>query len=125
MPAAHSTGHLWLEGENMIVPIGTTVSAANTGLRFTVVADLTNMHYNPTLEAYVGRISMMVPARCVRPGCVGNVAASTRFSLHRVGGNVVSGVYRMSNPHAFFNGCDEESESDFETRLAILCAAGQ
>lgn len=96
---------------------GTQVLTSDQTLTFNVVADSTNPNYVASpVEGYnisAGVSSISVPVQADVAGTSGNILANTLTLI--VGG--ILGVDSVTNPSAFTNGVNEESDAAFKARF--------
>ena len=103
------------------VPVGAMVQTRDGSLRFTVYADTTNPSFVASYGVGGGYVipaavsSVSVPVGCTTPGTVGNVAANT-ISLPA---SSTPGVDTVTNPAAFANAVDEESDEQCKARFVL------
>jgi uncharacterized phage protein gp47/JayE len=119
-PAVAATGNVTFSRttatQQAVVVVGTQVSTVVGSEIFAVTADSTNPNFNPALNGYVltpGTTSISVPVQAVVAGAAGNVSANT-ITLILQG---IPGVTNVTNPAAFTNGLDEESDPSLRKRF--------
>jgi len=116
-------------GSMPLIAVGALVKTQDGTQSFTVYADATNPAYSSSLVGYVlpaQVTSLIVPVVSVTPnpnnaqnlpGSNGNVAAGSISVI----ASSIPGIDAVTNPAAFTNGSDDESDPDFKAafRLAI------
>jgi len=102
------------------IPVGTKVKTASGDL-FTTTAAGTILPTSPEKIAGhgVGRDSDLVPATADVPGSAGNVAANTIVKMV----TKPSGVEEVTNPSAFANGRDKETDDAFRGRIKAFISS--
>jgi hypothetical protein len=103
------------------VPVGTTVLSNDGSLSFTVIADTTNPSYDAALLGYIaplGVASVSVPVQAAVGGAAYNVNAGTIALLS----SSIPGIDTVTNPAAFGNGRDAESDAALKTRFVEYIA---
>lgn len=108
---------VYIPASGTVAASGTQVLTADGTQTFNVTADPTNQYYVASpVEGYqipAGTASISVPAQAAVAGTTGNVLANTITLI--VGG--ISGVDTVTNPSAFTNGVNAESDSAFKARF--------
>lgn len=100
------------------IPVGSTVVTADGTQTFSVIADSTQSLYNATLNAYVippTSASGNVTVQARNAGAQGNVNANTISTIS----SVIIGVDTVTNPLAFANGVNEESDPALQARFLL------
>ncbi len=112
--------------QQAVVPVGSVVLTDDGSQQFTVVLDTTNAAYSAQLGGYVlpaGTASISATVQANTPGTGGNVAAGAISQLYQA----IPGVDTVTNPAAFANGVDAESDAAvrarFQTYIANLSKA--
>lgn len=106
-------------GTQILVPVGAQVQTADGSHVYTVIADTTNVNYDVALNGYVilpGSFSVSATVQAVEASALSNVAAET--IVQQVTG--IPGVEGVTNPLAFTNGVDPETDSAFRTRFVAF-----
>ena len=101
-----------------VIPVGALVQTQNGSIRFVVYADPTNPLYSSAVNGYVVPaqvVNAIVPVQCVTSGVVGNIAAAA-ITLQA---SSVPGMDTVTNPGAFTNGLDSESDDDVKARFRL------
>jgi uncharacterized phage protein gp47/JayE len=102
--------------------VGARVKTADNTQSFRVTADTNNTYFNVGLNAYVmpAQVAFIqVPAAAVVPGSAGNVAAGTITQIT----STIQGVDTVTNPAAFTNGIDAESDDAVRARFRLAVAS--
>lgn len=100
-----------------IVPPGALVSTGDLSQTFAVITDTTNPFWNIQSGGYLipfGILSASVPVQALAVGIASNAQPGTISLL----GTAVPGVDFVTNPLAFSNGADAESDQDLRLRFA-------
>jgi uncharacterized phage protein gp47/JayE len=100
-----------------VISVGATVSTPDKSLQFAIIADTLNSFFNATLNAYVipaGIGSASVPVQALTAGTIGNVIQDTLTVIT----SPVPGIDTVTNPLAFSNGTN--AQSDAELRVAFV-----
>ncbi len=95
--------------QQAFIPLGAGVQTADGTQNFTVAQDSTNPAYSLSLLGYIlpiGTASISVPVVATIPGTAGNIQASTLTVIT----TAIPGVDTATNPAAFINGIDAESD---------------
>jgi len=105
-----------------VVPVGTTVLTADGSQSYTVDLDTTNAAYSATLGGYVlaaGVSSLIVNITAVTAGAAANVIEGQISLINEP----IPGVDTVTNPEAFDNGADEESDTALRARFPVYMAS--
>jgi uncharacterized phage protein gp47/JayE len=120
LPAASATGIVTVTRFTVIgtalVPVGSLVRTSDGTQTFSVASDATNASWNAVQNGYVMGISaatMNVPVIATLPGSSGNVQAGSITLL----ASAVPGIDAVTNPSAFSNGLDAETDAAFRLRF--------
>jgi len=103
------------------VPVGATVKTSDGSQSFAVYADTTNTAYSAALGGYTmpAQVTTLVaPVAALVPGSAGNVQAGAISQMT----TPISGIDTVSNPAAFTNGIDEESDAALKARFQAFIA---
>lgn len=103
------------------IPAGTVIQTSDGTQSFTVIADTGQAAWNATANAYlipVGTTAVNATVQAVNAGTQGNVLANTITVLQAP----IQGVQTVSNPSAFSNGVDAESDTALKVRFALFLA---
>lgn len=115
-------------GTQTVVPVGTIVTTPG-GLQFTIIADPSQPSYSSSLNGYViaiGQSSTNATAQCSVAGTIGNVlAGQITVIFGSAGAPFPSGVTSVTNPGAFTNGVDQESDSALIARFTLTVSSGR
>ena len=109
-------------GAAPVVPVGAAVKTQDGSQTFLVYADTTNGAYSATANGYVMPAqvaSVIVPVQAVNLGSQGNVAAGSISLI----GSQITGVDTVTNPAAFTNGSDQESDEALKDRFPLAIAS--
>ena len=101
------------------IPDGSLVKTADGTQQFSVYADATNPNYSKALSGYsmpANIASILVPVQAVNLGTQGNIGAGTIALI----ASEIQGVDAVSNPAAFTNGSNQESDASLRARLALF-----
>ena len=104
------------------IPVGTTVKTSDGTQIFTVYADTTNTAYSSVLGGYnmaAGTSSVTVPVAAQAAGANGNVNAGSISLI----ASPVSGVDTVTNPAAFTNGSNFETDTALKARFQLFIAS--
>jgi phage-related baseplate assembly protein len=122
LPAVSATGSVMLStatlGLGAFVPVGAQVKTTDGTQTFAVTVDTSNSAYSATLGGYSmapGATSITVPVQALTPGVGGNVQAGGIGLL----ATSISGLTNATNPVAFTNGIDAESDASFRARFQL------
>lgn len=110
----------------ILIPPGTVVQTA-TGLQFVVIADPTQPGWSAALNAYVIPIngtSIAATVQCTAVGSQGDVLANTITVLWG-GGTPIAQVSAVTNPQAFQNGANEETDAALKQRFTLQVSTGK
>lgn len=105
-------------GNQATIVVGQLVEASVGSVLFTVQADTNNPNFSPSANAYIippSVQSILVPVSAVVPGASGNVSANAIDTLY----SSIPYVDLVSNPSAFTNGQDSESDSSYLARFVL------
>lgn len=97
---------------------GFQVQTSVGSIVYAVYADPTNPNYNPFTDGYdinPGVTSISVPVIALVPGAAGNASAGSINELIQP----IVGVDTVTNPLAFTNGADQESDQAFRDRFFL------
>lgn len=100
------------------VPAGTQVQTSDGTQAFTVIADTSQAAWSASLNAYVlpaNTASITATVQAVNAGIQGNVSANTITVIAQA----VAGVDTVTNPAAFTNGVNAESDSALLARFQL------
>ncbi len=104
----------------LVILVGTIVQTYD-GTQFTVVADATQPGYSSGANGYiipVGGTSVNATVDAVIPGSSGNVLANTITQIVSTPSNPSpAGVQSVTNPAAFTNGSDQETDAELIARF--------
>src|SRR5690348_3138214 len=106
------------------IPVGTQVESSDGTLVFAVIADTTNVNYVPSQNAYVvaantSSVSVTVQDTKASDGALGNAVIGALNTLT----SPIVGIDTVSNPSAFTNGANAESDAAFRTRFQNYLAS--
>lgn len=111
----------------LVVPVGGQVQAAS-GLTFTIIADTTNAAYSQSAGGYViapGGSSVTATVQCNTAGIVGNVQANQITTLYGgVSSATITGISTVTNPAAFTNAINNESDAALKARFTLRMSSG-
>jgi hypothetical protein len=120
--AVFSSGLITISRFNAVVsatvPVGSAFQTSVGQVQFTVYKDETNPYWNTSQNGYVlppSINSISIPVVCTIAGNVGNVGAGT---INQIASSVP--VDTVTNPAAFINGRDSESDSAYSQRFIIF-----
>lgn len=108
-------------GQSAVVPAGVLVRTVS-GLTFTVVEDSGSALWSAAQGGYVraaGTAAITVPVEAMVAGTSGNVAAGALCLM----GTSVAGIDTVTNPVAFSNGSDAETDAALRVRFPLWLAA--
>jgi hypothetical protein len=111
-------------GSDVLIPVGTVVTSATTGIPYTVVADVANPDYYAGVTSYkilTGQSEVYVKVQAQNTGTSQRVLANTLTVLPAP----IVGVDGTTNPYAIQNGSDEETDDDLRTRFRDFIAGRQ
>jgi phage-related baseplate assembly protein len=124
-PAVYATGNVVMSrfGTNYpaLIPVGTTVLSNDGSLSFTVIADTANALFSADLQGYtvgLGVASASVPVTATQGGAAYNVQAGTLSLV----ASSIPGIDGVTNPTAFGNGRDAESDDALKARFVQYIA---
>ncbi|GAC87911.1 hypothetical protein Gbth_015_035 [Gluconobacter thailandicus F149-1 = NBRC 100600] len=126
LPGTFSTGMVTMSSfspsqQSAVVVPGTIVRTVS-GLSFSVVKDSTLAVWSETAGGYVraaGVQNISVPVRCQTAGAIGNVPIGAICLM----GTAISGIDTVTNPAAFLNGSDQETDAELRARFPLWLAA--
>ena len=104
-----------------LILVGSAVQTADGTQKYLVIADTSQAAYSPSQSAYVipaGVGSVSATVQAVAISSAGNVAAGFVNTL----GQSITGVDAVTNPLAFQNGRDAESDEAFRARFWVYIA---
>jgi hypothetical protein len=108
----------------VFIPVGTQVQTGDGTQTFAVTADPTYVTYSATTGGYMlpaNTGSITVPAQALVPGTGGNVSANTITNISSAAGlQPLIGLDTVTNPSAFTNGINSESDAALKTRFAAF-----
>lgn len=120
-PAVSATGQVvftrFTAPNALNIPLGTLVRTSDNLVTYQVIADSNNSSYNAGAQAYVmnpGVLQLSVLVQAVVPGAIGNVAQGT---ITKIASSLPIGS--ISNPAAFINGVDQESDAAYKARFQL------
>jgi uncharacterized phage protein gp47/JayE len=120
-PAIQATGLVtfsrWVGAGEAIIQAGLLLKTQDLSQTFTVIQDTTNDYWSDSQGAYVAPIgitSITVPVQAVNAGVQGNVQAGMITIISGDNGGFNQGV---TNPLAFTNGVDPESDDNLKRRF--------
>lgn len=126
LPADAATGQATFSritaGIQAVIPVGTAIQTADGTQQFLVILDTTNAAYSATLGGYVIATtapSVSIPVQAVTAGAAGNVSANAANTL----ATAIAGVDAVTNPTAFANGSDAESDVAARARFIQYIAS--
>ena len=105
-----------------IVPVNQGMQTSDGTQQFFVTIDATNPAYSATLNGYViapGTASVTVPVEAVNSGTQANVQANTISQIT----SGIQYVDTVTNPAAFINGVDKESDPAYRARFVLYIAS--
>jgi len=126
LPGAAASGLVsfarFTPSQQAVVPVGASVQSADGTQKYTVTLDSTNAAYSATLGGYVlaaGVASISVPVLAAGVGAAGNAVIGGINTLTQA----VPGVDTVSNPAAFINGADDETDAALRVRFVAFVAS--
>lgn len=102
-----------------VVPVGTVVQTADGSQKFTVIADTNQPAYSASAGGYVlgaGVASVSATVQSQSASSAANVAAGSVTVI----GQAIQGVDTVTNPAAFSNGSDAETDTAFRARFVTF-----
>ncbi|MCH9267724.1 baseplate J/gp47 family protein [Pantoea ananatis] len=105
-----------------LVPVGSQVTTTDGTQAYSVVADTTNVAYNPAQSGYVisaGVSSLVVPVQANTAGSAGNAQAG---SVTVISGSIQY-VDTVTNSTTFSSGKDAESDDAYRSRFILWIAS--
>jgi uncharacterized phage protein gp47/JayE len=126
--AVASTGPLQItlsSGSSTTILVGDSFLTGDTTLSFTATADSTLPYWNASVGTAGGYVvpansaPFLVPVQCTTSGTAGNVVAGAITLI----GQSTSGVYSLTNPSAFTNGSDTETDIALKIRFVQYIAS--
>lgn len=126
LPGTAATGYVTMTcfspaGQSAVVPAGVTVRTV-AGVTFSVVEDSAASNWSAAQGGYVrpaGAATISVPVQAEVAGSSGNVAAGAICLM----GTSVAGIDTVTNPAAFVNGSDAETDAALRARFPLWLAA--
>ena len=107
---------------------GGVIVQTSSGVQFQVIPDTTNASYNATFQAYVlsaGQTSVSCSVQCLTSGTLGNVQANQINQLYSGPGvTYVASISSVTNPLAFANAVNLETDSALKVRFAVAIQTG-
>lgn len=126
LPGTSSTGLLTMSSfspsQQSAVVVPGTIARTVSGLSFSVVKDSTLAIWSETAGGYVraaGVSNISVPVQCQAAGAIGNVPIGAICLM----GTAISGIDTVTNPAAFLNGSDQETDAELRARFPLWLAA--
>jgi hypothetical protein len=112
---------------NAIVPVGATVKTVDGSQSFSILADATNAAWQPPNGSYLngsfiipaGTASVTVSCQNNTVGVAGNVIAGAVGLV----ASVIPGVDTVTNPVAFTNGMNAETDAAYKARFGLFLPA--
>ncbi len=121
-PATPATGNVTLSrytaNLQATINVGALVSCVTNGISYSVGIDTGNAYYNSSLNAYIlpaSIASISVPVTATTAGTVGNVIANQITTIQ----SVIVNIDSVTNPSAFTNGADAESDEELKIRFVL------
>lgn len=121
LPGINATGNVTFSRltatNSTAIPPGTTIKTSDGTLTFSVVRNEAHENWNAGLDAYfIGAniMSISVPVECITTGVGGNIQAGTLTQLT----TSIAGVDAVTNPLAFSNGVDTETDTALKIRFS-------
>jgi hypothetical protein len=103
------------------IPVGSTLLNPDS-IPFLVIADTTQAAYNATLNAYVlavGQSSIAISVVSQTAGSISNTPANSVFLIYSgPGSQPLTASFTFTNPVAFTNGSDTETDAAMKARFA-------
>lgn len=97
-------------------------------VQFQVIPDTTNANYNASFGSYVlsaGQTSVSCSVQCLTLGTAGNVQANTINQPYSGPGTIqTAGISSVTNPSAFSNAVNLETDAALKTRFAVVMQTG-
>jgi uncharacterized phage protein gp47/JayE len=125
LPAKAATGSVtfsrFTPTNPALIPVGTFIQTADLSLKYEVIPDLNQAAYDPTQAAYViaaGVTSCSATVQATVLSGAGNVGAGFINTL----GGAIAGIDAVTNPLAFDNGADSETDAAFRARFVLYIA---
>ena len=126
LPAVPSSGFVTFSrfstGSATIIPVGAQIKTGDGTEIFTVIADPTNVNFDAANSGYdVGvnaSVLTPVPVVALTPGSGGNVQPNTITLI----ASAIPGIDTVTNPVAFVNGVDQESDAALRSRFILYIA---
>ena len=119
---------------NILIPAvaigqaGPVIVQTSSGIQFQVIPDTTNANYNAGFGSYVltaGQLSVSCSVQCLTSGTLGNVQANTINQPYSGPGvTQVAGISGVTNPSAFANAVNLETDAALKTRFAVVMQTG-
>lgn len=121
-PAIPASGYVTLSRYTPTLPatinVGSLVSSLANGISYAIQPDTTNPYYNPSQSAFIlpaGISSTSVPVVATTAGSIGNVLANQITTIQ----SVITNIDTVTNPDAFTNGQDQESDAALKIRFVL------
>lgn len=108
--------------QQAVVPVGATIQTADGSQQFAVTLDTSNAAYSAALGGYVlaaGVASISVPIQAASVGAAANAQIGQINTLTQP----ITGVDTVTNPAAFTNGADKETDAALRTRFIAYVAS--
>jgi uncharacterized phage protein gp47/JayE len=108
--------------QQAVVPVGASIQTGDGSQQFAVTIDTTNPAYNAGLGGYVlaaGVSSISVPVQASSVGAAGNAQIGQINTLAQP----IPGVDTVTNPAAFTNGADPETDAALRARFVSYVAS--
>ncbi len=120
LPAVSATGAVTFSRFSSVgigaVPAGATIETADGTQRYVVVADPENVAWSEADQAYLlsdGQATISVPAMALVGGLAGNANAGQIDTIT----SAIPGIDQVTNPLAFENGLDAETDAALRVRF--------
>lgn len=100
------------------VLVGSLFQTSVGQIQFSVYEDIHNPNWSPSQNGYVlgaSISSISIPVICTAGGVIGNVGAG---EINQIASSVP--VDQVTNPQAFTNGKDQESDPDYRSRFIVF-----
>lgn len=108
--------------QQAVVPVGATIQTADGSQQFVVTLDTSNAAYSAALGGYVlaaGVASIGVPVQASSVGAAANAQIGQINTLTQP----ITAVDTVTNPAAFTNGADKETDAALRTRFIAYVAS--
>jgi len=109
-------------GAQASIEVGSVVQTDDGSEQYTVIADTTQVAYSASLGAYIipaSTSSITATVQAVTAGSAGNASAGAINTMSQA----IAGVDTVTNPAAFDNGADAESDASFYARFPAYLAS--